>query len=143
MRRPSILILAALCAILVAGSTTAATARSTATIRACIDLNGTWTDGRTGCANDNWVTWNSEGPAGPIGPAGAAGSQGEPGPQGPAGALPPGVATRLTARLRQLQTLEAQIAKTPRGSALERARVIAALRLQRQTTSDLIAALSG
>jgi len=141
MKKPTLLALAAVSAAFVVGSTTAATAQ-TSTIRACVNLNGVWTtpSGGAGCANDNWVTWNAQGPAGPAGQAGPKGDVGE---QGPAGSLSPATSARITAKLRQVELAEARLAKTKPGSSGERKALLALSRAQRQATAELVAALSG
>jgi hypothetical protein len=86
-----------LCACLLVGATTLASAQTEGTIWACVN-NGSGTihvvaaDGQCS-ANEVRLIWNQQGPQGPAGPAGAAGPQGEAGPAGPAGSQgPQGVA---------------------------------------------------
>ena len=140
MKRKMLLVVA-IAAAFVVGSTAAATAQ-TSTIRACVNLNGTWTTPLSGapCANDNWITWNAAGPPGPAGPIGPKGDAGE---QGPAGSLSSATSSRITAKLRQVELAEARLAKTKPGSSGERKALLALSRAQRQATADLVAALSG
>ena len=121
--KPSFLALTALLAAFVVGTSTAATAQ-TSTIRACVNLNGTWTTPPAGapCANDNWITWNAQGPAGP---AGAQGPKGDPGERGPAGSLPSTTIGRISAKLRQVELAEARLAKAKPGSTAERRALLA------------------
>ena len=138
-----VLLMVGALAVFAIGSSTAAT--TAGELRACVSGTGAWTDGRNGCANDNWVTWNTEGPAGPAGAQGAAGPPGPAGPQGdqgPAGSLPTGLAATLQNRLRAVQQLEARLAKAKPGGPAERALIVQISRAQRQTTMTLVAALT-
>lgn len=139
-RRTLLAVVAGVLAVFAIGSSTAAT--SADSIRACVSGTGAWTDGRNGCANDNWVTWNSTGPAGPPGQQGPTGAAGPPGERGPAGSLPTGLAATLQNRLRTVGQLEARLAKAKPGSTQERALLVQIVRAQRQTTSALVAALA-
>lgn len=118
------------------GSASAATATPSSDIRACVNLNGVWTTPSGPCANDHWVTWNSQGPAGP------AGAPGQDGAQGPAGSLDSAASSRILAKIAKGQALEAKIAKAKPGSVAERNAVIALSKIYRAALTDAVQSLS-
>jgi len=93
LRKPKLLIIAAIPAVLVVAAVAyAAIPASNGVISACISKNNgnlraiDVEKGQTCASNEQALTWNQQGPQGPVGPAGPPGPTGATGATGPAGA---------------------------------------------------------